>query len=162
MTGPLPRDQFPPGLDRGECVPLSIEEFWHAFSTFMASQAGRLPHDPNFPTMIQDARTGEATPLEDTPFNRAWFAAGKEFDDHAKRISFYWRLAEVLPIAFDRKYDKYRNRENGSLHMALLMAVARVTGSVRTTRKALRTAFDAEFRHHLATLVDLGGLAMRQ
>jgi hypothetical protein len=30
-----------------------------------------LPRDPDFPAEVQDARTGLAAPLEDTPFNGA-------------------------------------------------------------------------------------------
>jgi hypothetical protein len=31
--------------------------------------------------MVQDAVTGDVAPLEDTPFNRAWYTAGKLFDE---------------------------------------------------------------------------------
>lgn len=100
--------------------------------------------------------TGAAKPLEDTPFNRAWIAAGKLFSDEAKRISFYQRVEKVMPIAADKKSSKYVDREAGSFHIALLAAVAVVRFSFRTTPKALRAAFDAEFRGRLATTVDPG------
>jgi hypothetical protein len=110
----------------------------------------------SIPTEYHDAVTGAAKPVEDTPFNRAWIAAGKLFADEAKRISFYQRVEKVMPVAADKKYKKYVEREAGSLHIALLAAVAAVRFSFRTTPKALRAAFDAEFRHRLATAVNPG------
>ena len=61
-----------------------------------------------------------------------------------------------MPIAAGKKYDKYVDRQAGSFHIALLAAVAMVRFSFRTTPKALRAAFDAEFRRRLATTVDPG------
>ena len=61
-----------------------------------------------------------------------------------------------MPIAAEKKYRKYVDREAGSFHIALLAAVAMLRFSFRTTPKALRAAFDAEFRRRLATTVDLG------
>jgi hypothetical protein len=162
MNRLLPRDQFPPGLDRGNYVALEIEEFRHAYDVFSASLDGLLPRDPDFPAEVQDAQTGLAVPLEDTPFNRAWFASGKLFVDDAKRVSFYARVAEVMPIALDRRYAKYVNRGRGSFHVALLGAVAGVAFSSRTKPKALRAAFDAEFRRRRAAVVDPGPIADRQ
>jgi hypothetical protein len=66
MNRLLPRDQFPPGLDRGNYVSLDIEEFRHAYYVFSASLDGLLPRDPDFPAEVQDAQTGLALPLEDT------------------------------------------------------------------------------------------------
>jgi hypothetical protein len=73
-----------------------------------------------------------------------------------KWISFYQRVEKVMPIAADKKYSKYVDREAGSFHIALLAAVAAVRFSFRTTPKALRAAFDAAFRRRLATTVDPG------
>jgi hypothetical protein len=149
----LPRDQFPSGVNQGEFVPLTMEEFRHAYATFLDVLDGRRTADPNFPTVVQDAKTGEARQLEDTPFNRAWITAGKEFADEARRLSFYWRVEHVMPIAVNEKYAKYRDRRAGSMHIALLSAVARVPVSYRTTKKPLRAAFDAQFHRHLAVVV---------
>jgi len=155
MSKLLPRSQFPAGLDKGDYVALTAEEFRAGYDTFSAGIAGELPVDPAFPTEYQDGRTGEATPLPDTPFNRAWYAASKLFTDEAKRVSFGARLERVMPIALDRKYAKYVNRQAGSLHIALLLAVATVRFSSRTTAKALRSAFDMEVRRHVAATIDV-------
>jgi hypothetical protein len=140
----------------GDFVPLTVEEFRNGYATFSDGLDGKLPRDPDFPTEYHDAVTGTARPVEDTPFNRAWIAAGKLFSDEAKRISFYQRVEKVMPIAADKKYSKYVDREAGSFHIALLAAVATVRFSFRTTPKALRSSFDAEFRRRLAVTVDPG------
>ena len=107
MSQLLPRDQFPPGLDRGDYVPLGFEEFRHGYDVFSAGIAGELPPDPTFPTICQDGGTGAATPMPDTPFNQAWYAAGTVFEDVAKRLSFYARVERVMDIALSPKYAKY-------------------------------------------------------
>jgi hypothetical protein len=137
-----------------EFVPLTVEEFRNGYATFSDGLDGKLPRDPDFPAEYHDAVTGAAKPVEDTPFNRAWIAAGKLFADEAKRISFYQRVEKVMPLAANKKYRKYVDREAGSFHIALLAAVAAVRFSFRTTPKALRAAFDAEFRRRLAAAVD--------
>jgi hypothetical protein len=96
--------------------------------------------------------TGAATPLPDTPFNSASTAAGKMFTDEAKRISFYTRVGTVMPFITDKKYARHVHAN--SMHVALMTAIATVPFSVRTTPKALRAAFDAEFRRALASTVD--------
>ena len=156
MSARLPRDQFPSGIDQGDYVTLSLDEFRHGYDVFSAGIEGSLPPDPMFPAVYQDARTGEPMPMEDMPFSRVWFASGKLFSDVAKRISFYARVTHVMDIALARKYSKYVNRRAGSLHVALLGAVAGVRFSSRTTPKALREAFDAELRHRVAATVDPG------
>src|ERR1700716_1335236 len=110
----------------GEFVPLTVEEFRNGYATFSDGVDGKLPRDPDFPTEYHDAVTSAAKPVEDTPFNRAWIAAGTLFTDEAKRISFYQRVEKVMPVAADKKYKKYFDREAGSLHIALLAAVAAV------------------------------------
>ena len=142
MSRLLPRDQFPPGLDKGDYVALSMAEFRDAYDAFSAGLEGSLPRDPDFPTEYQEASTGKATPMPDTPFGRGWYAAGKRFDDDAKRISFYGRVQDIMPIALSTKYRKYVDREAGELHVALLAAVATVRFSSRTTPKAMRAAFE--------------------
>jgi len=109
-----------------------------------------------------DANTGETKPVQDTPSNRAWNATGKMFEDEAKRMSFHWRAEHVMPITKDKRYAKYMDLEAGWMHVALMLAVAMVPGDYRTTKKALRAAFDAEFRRQLAKTVDPGDAARRQ
>ena len=149
MSSLLPRNEFPPGLDRGEFVALTVAAFMEACDLFGAVMAGELPPDPDFPSVYQDGNTCKAESMDDTPFNRAWYAAGKLFDDPARRVSFYSRASKVMPIAFGKKYAKYANEEVGTLHIALLSTVAALQFSQRTTLKALRSSFDAEFRRRL-------------
>jgi hypothetical protein len=156
MSSQVPKGDRRAAIISGEFVPLTVEEFRNGYATFSDGLDGKLPRDPDFPTEYHDAVTGAAKPVEDTPFNRAWIAAGKLFADEAKRISFYQRVEKVMPVAADKKYKKYVDREAGSLHIALLAAVAAVRFSFRTTPRALRDAFDAEFRRHLAATVDPG------
>jgi hypothetical protein len=156
MSSQVPTRDGRAAIISGEFVPLTVEEFRNGYATFSDGLDGKLPRDPDFTTEYHDAVTGAAKPVEDTPFNRAWIAAGKLFADEAKRISFYQRVEKVMPVAADKKYKKYVDREAGSFHIALLAAVAAVRFSFRTTPKALRAAFDAEFRHRLATAVDPG------
>jgi hypothetical protein len=152
----LPLGDRRAAIASGEFVPLTSEEFREAYATFGDGLDGKLPRDPDFPTEYHDAVTGAARPLQDTPFNRAWIAAGKLFADESKRISFYQRVEKVVPIAEDKKYSRYVDRNAGSYHIALLAAVAAVRFSYRTTPKALRTNFDAEFRRRLVAAVDPG------
>ena len=81
---------------------------------------------------------------------------GLVFVDPTEQASFYWRVDNVLPLVQDKKYRKYRGEDAFSLHIALLSAVCAVRGSSRMTKKALRTAFDMEFRLQLAKIVDSG------
>ena len=135
-----PRGRFPPDLDTGrDYVALSSGELRAGYDTFSAGIAGRLPFDPTFPAA-----------LPDTPFKRAWYAADKLFTEEAKRISFGARIHRVIPIALDRKYAKYVDRQTNWFHIALMTAAATVRFSARTTSKALRVAFDAEFRRQTA------------
>lgn len=134
------RGRFPPDLDAGsDYVALSSGELRAGYDTFSAGIAGKLPFDPTFPT-----------PLPDTPFNRAWYAADQRFADETKRISFGARIHRVILIALDRKYAKYVDHRTNWFHIALMTAVAAVRFSSRTTPKALRAAFDAEFRRQTA------------
>jgi hypothetical protein len=97
--------------------------------------------------------TDAATPLPDTPFTRAWTAAGKMFTDEAKRISFFTRVGTVMPFITDKKYAKYVHAN--SMHVALTTAIATVPFGARTTPKALRAAFDGEFRRALASTIQM-------
>ena len=153
MSNLLPREQFPPGLDRGDFVPLSVMEFRNAYLLLQDGLDGLLPKDPDFPKFIQDAATGEPKAFEDTPFNRAWHAVAKHFDDITKRISFQYRVLHLMPmVTRDRKYAKYL--VNRKPHIAMQAAIASVPFSLRTTTKALRAAFDREFRQRLASTVN--------
>jgi hypothetical protein len=155
------REQFPHGLHKRDYVPLTLRELTAAYDTLRVGLAGELPHDPNFPTHYQHVVTGRATPLPDTPFNRAWYAAGKLFGDEAKRLSFYARVQEVMPIALGRKYAKYIDRKEGSMDVALLGAVATVRFSSRTKPKALRAAFDAELKRQVISTINIDPGARR-
>ncbi len=156
----MSREIFTPGVHRGEFVPLSLEEMRVAYETFLDALEGRHPQDPTFPAVYLDANTGETKPVQDTPSNRAWHATGKMFEDEAKRMSFYWRAEHVMPLTIDKRYAKYTDREAGSMHV--MSAVAMVRGNHRTTKKALRAAFDAEFRRQLVKTVDPGDAARLQ
>jgi hypothetical protein len=103
MSSQVPKGDRRAAIISGEFVPLTIEEFRNGYATFSDGLDGKLPRDPDFPTEYHDAVTGGARPVEDTPFNRAWIAAGKLFTDEAKRISFYQRVEKVMPIAADKK-----------------------------------------------------------
>lgn len=124
---------------KADYVALSSGEFRAAYDTFNASLAGKLPFDPTFPAS-----------LPASPFNRAFHAAGKLLAEEAKRLSFGARIQRVLPIALDKKYAKYVSHTAGWFHLELLTAMATVRFSSKTTPKALRTAFDTEFRRQLA------------
>jgi hypothetical protein len=152
MSELLPRDQFPPGLDKDNFVPLDAVDFRNGYATFVQGLAGMLPDDPNFPAEYQDAVTGHATPLEDTPTKRATHGAAKRFTDDAKRVSFLWRLQNVMPLAQDKKYAKYRNDETGTMHIALLTAVAATPCNARSTRKVQRALLAASFQAVLTML----------
>ena len=158
----IPEDREPPGVHRGEFVSLSMEEMRGAYVTFVNALRGDHPLDADFPGVYVDANTGETKPIQDMPSIRAWYATGKMFEDEAKRMSFYWRAEHVMPITKDKRYAKYMDPDAGWMHVALMSAVARVRGSDRTTKKALRTAFDAEFRRQLANTVEPGDAARRQ
>ena len=158
----FPKVHRPTGSAGGEFVSLRMEEMRVAYATFVAALRGDDPPDEDFPGDYVDANTGETKPLRDTQSNRAWFATGKLFKDEAKQVSFYWRAQHVMPITNDKRYAKYTDPAAGWMHVALMLAVARVRGSDRTTKEALHAAFDAEFRRQLAKTVDPGEAAKRQ
>ena len=86
------------------------------------------------PTEYHDAVTGAAKPVEDTPFNRAWFAAGKLFADEAKRMSFYQRVEKMMPIA--------ATRNTGSMSTA--SPAPSISRCWRSRRRAIRFQDDFE------------------
>ena len=130
-----------------DCVPLAAAAFARAYEVFQAALAGKLPAGFVMATEMRDAVTGEARALPDTPFNRAWIAAGNCFQDEAERVAFYWRIMKVLPIAASPKYKAYMRKT--VLHPALLKAISTVAGGFGTPRAALEDAFDQEFERQL-------------
>jgi hypothetical protein len=60
-----------------------------------------------------------------------------------------FRLQALMPIAMGPKYDKYRNDEAGTMHIALLSAIAYAPCSPRMTPKVLRASLDKAFREIL-------------
>jgi hypothetical protein len=60
-----------------------------------------------------------------------------------------YRLQALMPIALGPKYDKYRNDEAGTMHIALMTAIAYALCSPRMTPKVLRASFDKAFREIL-------------
>jgi hypothetical protein len=142
-----------PGLHGGNYVPLTVPEFQYAYAEFRAVLNGDKPGRRDFPQIYQDAHTGDVVPLPDTPFNRAWHAAGMTFDDDAKRISFNERVV-IMSEFIEGKYAKYVDREAETMHIALMATIAQVPFSAKTTKKALRAAFDAEFKRQLTKAVD--------
>ena len=128
---------------------VSVIDFQKAYATVLHVLSGNLEFAPG---VLQVSLGNEDQPrtLADTLTNRAWYMGGLRFVDPAERASFYWRVGCVLPLVQDKKYRKYRGEEAFSLHIALLRAVCAVRGNSRTTKKALRAAFDVEFKSQLA------------
>jgi hypothetical protein len=162
MSGRTHPGMASPGLAKGDFVPLPVTQFQKAYVTVVRSVAGLLPPDPTFPSIIFDAVSGKPQAYPDTAMHRAWYAGGKLFTDEAERMSFYWRINSVMKLTDQPKYRKYIDHETGTMHIALLVAVATVRFSRRTKAKALRATFDAEFRRRLAATVDPGEAETRQ
>jgi hypothetical protein len=136
-------------------VPISVTVFQKAYATVLHVLSGNLKFAPG---VLRVPPRNQAQPQapEDALANRAWYMGGLLFVDPTERASFYWRVGNVLPLAQDKKYRKYRGEEAFSLHIALLSAVCAVRGSSRMIKKALRTAFDMEFRLQLTKIADSG------
>jgi hypothetical protein len=133
-------------------VPISVTEFQKAYATVLHVLSGNLEFGPGVLTVPPRNQAQSQAP-EDSLASRAWYMGGLLFVDPTERASFYWRVGNVLPLAQDKKYRKYRGEEAFSLHIALLSAVR---GSSRMTKKALLAAFDMEFRLQLAKFADSG------
>jgi hypothetical protein len=157
MSKDFPLDKLPPGSQTGDFVALDAVAFQKGYATLLHGLAGLLPRDPDFPTEYNDAITGKLQPLEDTPTTRAIYAAGKLFTDDARRISFLWRVENVMPIADSPKYAKWRNDARQTMDFALLEAVATVPCNPRLTKKELRTRFEKAFRVAFANMPDKVG-----
>lgn len=134
-------------------VPISVTEFQKAYATVLHVLSGTLELAPGTLRMVA-ATEDQSRRGQDTLVNRAWYVGGLRFSSSAERASFYWRVANVLPLTQDKKYRKYLGSEPLSLHIALLTAVCSVRGSARMTKKVLRAAFDMEFRSQLARVID--------
>jgi hypothetical protein len=57
MSASIPKHQ-PPGIDKGNFVPLDAVEFRNGYAVFVQSLHGELPADPTFPTTAVDPATG--------------------------------------------------------------------------------------------------------
>jgi hypothetical protein len=136
-------------------VPLSVTEFQKAYATVLHVLSGNLDFVPGVLSVPPGSPTRPQAP-EDSLVSRAWYMGGLVFVGPTEQASFYWRIGNVLPLVQDRKYRKYRGEDAFSLHIALLSAVCAVRGNSRMTKKALRTAFDMEFRLQLAKIADSG------
>jgi hypothetical protein len=140
---PLPPDPA------GYFAQIDLRAFQTGVATYMTALREGVLLDPTFPDTAWDPVTRKETPIQDTPLTRAAHAASKLFDDPAKRIGFMYRLQSVMPIAFDRKYDRYRNDAAGTMHLALWTAIAYAPCSPRMTKKVLRASFEETFREVL-------------
>ncbi|WP_085937669.1 hypothetical protein [Enhydrobacter aerosaccus] len=142
----------------GEYVPLAVGKFRQAYALLIAGSNGEAPLDgdpmPDLATAYSDPGTGEVVPLPDTPFNRAWVAAGRLFEDPAERTSFYKRV-ELLTEVADPKYLKYFGSDAGSMHGVLLLALVTVAFTDGMSKEALQSAFDTAFDWHFARMVSL-------
>jgi hypothetical protein len=134
-------------LSSTDFVPLPVDKFQRAYAAALHALNGTLRVDPR--SIIE--------PKHGSPQARAWFLAGLLFADLDERASFNWRIGNVLRLLQNRKYRKYQDGESLALHIALLRAVCVVKGSVRTTKRALRLAFDAEFTRQLVHVASDGG-----
>ena len=131
--------------------PIAMADFQRAYAAVLHAASGTLRLSSGV----------VIAPKGGNPAAEAVFVGGLLFADTAQRESFYWRLAKVLPLTQDGRYQKYRSAEGMTLHVALLRAVCAVKGSKQMTKRALRAALDLEFRHQL-TLVASDIRAFRQ
>jgi len=154
---PLPTNyrRAAPGIGPGDFLPLTIDELRKGYTALLAALKRPAPAGPDNPPLYHDAITGEIARMEDTQLHRAWYVTAQTIDDDDRRISLLKRLEMATPFLNDRKYAKYVSP--GAMHIALLATVARLPFSIRTTKKALRAAFDAEFKRQLTATVDLNG-----
>jgi hypothetical protein len=136
-------------------VPISVTEFQKAYATVLHVLSGNLEFAAGALT-VPPRNQGQSQVPEDSLASRAWYMGSLVFVDPRERASFYWRIGNVLPLVQDKKYRKYRGEDAFSLHIALLSAVCAVRGNSRMTKKAVRAAFDMEFRLQLARIADSG------
>ena len=141
MSKPVSRDPV-----SGSFVSLDPVEFQNGYAIFVQYLLGKLPVDPTFPTTAMDLCSGKEIPLPDLPSTRAAYAASKRFTDPDKRASFTFRLQMLMPLAMERKYEKYRNDAGRWMHVALITAVAAAPCTPRMTPSALGASLDETFR----------------
>jgi hypothetical protein len=136
-------------------VPISVTEFQKAYATVLHVLSGNLEFAAGALT-VPPRNQGQSQVPEDSLASRAWYMGSLVFVDPRERASFNWRIGNVLPLVQDKKYRKYRGEDAFSLHITLLSAVCAVRGNSRMTKKAVRAAFDMEFRLQLARIADSG------
>jgi hypothetical protein len=112
----------PSSRDPGFFKPIDLVDFHTGVATYMTALRNGVPPDPTFPETAFDPVTRKVSPLQDNPFTRAAHEASKLFDDDAARTGFMFRLQALMPIAMGHKYNKYRNDEAGTMHIALMTA----------------------------------------
>ena len=136
-------------------VPLPVEAFHRAYMLYSAGLQGKLPPDITYPKELLDVETGQMVPFQDTPMNRVWLVSSGFFENNAEKMSFGMRVQLLMQVVTGEtgKYRKHVNREAGTMHIALWATIAQVPLSARTTAKALRAAFAAEFRKQMARAV---------
>lgn len=145
----------PPGIGPGTYLPLTLDEMSNGFGVLL-EELHRPAADGSGPSTYLNAETLGPAQAEDTPFNRAWLAVARTIEDEDRRISLLKRLEAGILLLDDPRYAKYADVGQGTMHIALLAAIANVPFSIRTTRKAFRAAFDAELKRRLASTVDPG------
>jgi hypothetical protein len=136
----------PSSRDPGFFSPIDVMDFRKGVAAYTTALREGVAPDPTFPKTSIDPVTRKVTPLQDNPFTRAAHEASRLFEDDAERTGFMFRLQALMPIAMAPKYDKYRDDEAGTMHIALVAAMASALCSPRMTPKVLRASFDKAFR----------------
>ncbi len=151
-----PRTLSTPGLATGDYIELSKEDFLRGFSHVMGVLAEKITVD-HFETTWVNAANGQPAAVKDTLFNRAWFSVGRLFEDDAMRVAFHARFLLAMEMAEEPKYVRHIDLAAGTMHIAAVRACTQLKFSHRTTKKARRAAFDAEFRRQLVAVGDSEG-----
>lgn len=132
-------------------LPLTPEEYRHCHSTLLQVLAGEQEAVSG---KLTDNRTGEVSFQGDTPFNAALITACAELRDQpGKPESFFARYQRMFAgiAQQEARYARYYDAERRIMHTSMVAAIARVAFSERTTPKALKAAFAAEFERQRAT-----------
>ena len=148
-----PRTLSTPGLAAGDYIPLSNDDFLRGFAHVMDVLMERFTVD-HFETTWVNAANGQPATVKDTLLNRAWFSVGRLFEDDAVRVSFHARFLLAMEMAEEPNYERHIDLAAGTMHIAAVRAFAQLKFNHRITKKARRSAFDAEFRRQLAAVVD--------
>jgi|HubBroStandDraft_6_1064221.scaffolds.fasta_scaffold398328_2 hypothetical protein len=141
-------------------APISVTVFQKAYATVLHVLSGNLKFAPGVLSVPPRNQAPPQAP-KDALASRAWYMGGLVFVDPTEQASFYWRVGNVLPLVQDKKYRKYRGEDAFSLHIALLSAVCAVRGNSRMKKKALRAAFDREFRLQLTKIAESGSHSLQ-